>query len=103
MPGHQKMLDLIFDEEQVVILPGRLYPVLAIDLQQTIRGWMSSLVCHLDHGGCEIWRGPYPTRMSAVRNAACFGRDFLRARGLSKMVDAITAHFQLPSRRGESL
>ena len=67
---------------QVVLIPGRYHPKLAVDLEERADGWYGSLICGDNHGGYEPWRGPYGNPTACERNVAAFGARFLRARGL---------------------
>lgn len=83
--------------QRTVVVPGKWYPRLSIDLEWRPEGWYAAMTCTEDRGGCECFRGPYHSRQAAERNAACYGRDFLRARGLTRMWEAMTRYYRLPT------
>lgn len=87
----------LVSHHQTIVVPGKYYPRLAIDLKVESSGWWGSAACMDDPGVVEPWRGPYGNREAAERNAACFGRDVLRAIGQNGLADRLTTFFQLKS------
>ena len=83
--------------ETIIIIPGKLYPILALDLENRAGAWFGSLTCNADKGGLDCWRGSYLCRQAAIRNGALYGRDMLRARGLPDLVDALNEYFSFPA------
>lgn len=79
----QLKLDLLLGEDQVVLSQARFWPALAIAVEERLDGFYAAMECNLNRGGYEPFRGPYPSREAALRNAACFGRDMLHARGFA--------------------
>jgi hypothetical protein len=68
-------LPLIFSEEVAVLIRWQKHcHALAVELQETLSGWMAAASYlraseRAGFGGLfDVWRGPYPSRESAIRN-----------------------------------
>lgn len=79
---------------------GPLRPRAWIDLEQLDDQWFAALGFDGGRvGGLDTFKGPYFSREAAERNAAAFGCDFMRARGLYVMASTVACLFGFPSRR----
>lgn len=91
-----RSLDTVF----LVKSPRR---TVGVDLEERPDGiYSSGFSRHFMWGIMELWRGPYPSEESAVRNALCFLRDYLRHRGVIEDVFEIGAYLaRIPTVQAE--
>lgn len=73
-----------------------------LDLEEQAGQWWAA--CGFNNGrvgGLDTFKGPFGSREAAERNAAAFGRDFMRARDCGVLAQIVGRLFGFPSRKNE--
>jgi hypothetical protein len=83
-------LDLILRKDVAILMPWQKHcHTLAVELNERLDGWTAA--AHYFRRGepprfgglCDIWRGPYPSRESAIRNTVAHLVHHMRPMGLT--------------------
>lgn len=84
-------LPLILVEETAILIRWQKHcHSLAVELEESMEGWLAAAHYfrkgepHGFGGMCDVWRGPYPSRESAIRNTIAHLVHHMLHRGLTQ-------------------